>query len=70
MFSPSIHYTEYLVGLINQNLIDPAETFDCNELTIALKRNEVPVPARLPSEAEQVYQKRLLKVSLIMWRYE
>ncbi|XP_072022934.1 LOW QUALITY PROTEIN: uncharacterized protein [Amphiura filiformis] len=55
-----IHYTEYLVGLINQNLIDPGETYDCNELTIVLKRNEIAVPARVGGEPEQLYKKRLL----------
>ena len=61
-FFSRLHYVEYLVGLINQNMIDPAETFDLNDLKIVLTRNEMPVPARINGEPEQTYQKRLLKV--------
>ena len=63
LFLCRIHYVEYLVGLINQNMIDPAETFTPGELTIVLQRNDIAVPQRPQGQPEELYRQKLLAVS-------
>ncbi|XP_038067939.1 uncharacterized protein LOC119737561 [Patiria miniata] len=57
----SVHYKEYLVSMINQSHIDPADEYNIADLTIILKRNEIAVPARANKESEGAYRTRILK---------
>ncbi|KAG9332099.1 hypothetical protein JZ751_015875 [Albula glossodonta] len=54
------HYKEYLVGLINDNSIDPAPLFDDQELDVTCRRYKV-VVNRLEAEEDRAYHARLLK---------
>ncbi len=58
----SLHYKEYLVGLINRNNIDPVVIMDEQQLKIQLNRLNKNVPKRKQNEAEKEYKKRLLQV--------
>jgi hypothetical protein len=58
-----LHYTEYLVDLINKNGIDPADKMSIDEMNIVFQRSEVECPARLPAEGDDDYRQRIFEVS-------
>jgi len=58
-----IHYKEYLVGLVNQHGIDPAEVMTTEELTVLIERAEKKVPQRRRDDSSTQYTRRLLDVS-------
>ncbi|XP_071824452.1 E3 ubiquitin-protein ligase RNF31-like isoform X2 [Apostichopus japonicus] len=53
------HYKEYLVSLINQNVIDPADILTVDELLAALRRDGVEVSGKRLDETDYEYQTRL-----------
>ncbi|XP_069490100.1 E3 ubiquitin-protein ligase RNF31 isoform X2 [Ambystoma mexicanum] len=57
------HYKEYLVRLINNHTLDPANLYDINELNITCNRY-LPqgTTQRIPAEDDQVYCTRILKL--------
>lgn len=59
------HYKEYLVSLINQNVIDPADILTVDELLAALRRDGVEVSGKRLDETDYEYQTRLRQVSSV-----
>ena len=57
-----LHYTEYLVDLINKNGLDPADKMTIDEMHIVFRRSEIEYPAKLASEGNDDYRERLLEV--------
>ena len=64
LFLCRLHYTEYLVELINDSLIDPAELMTSDELRIVLNREYIGVPEQNERQTADEYQLMLLRVSL------
>ena len=62
MFALSVHYCEYLVGLINRNGIDPAEVMVERELILLLEKEEKEIPRKKNQETSNDYRHRLLQV--------
>ncbi|KAJ3611852.1 hypothetical protein NHX12_021865 [Muraenolepis orangiensis] len=54
------HYTEYLVSLINNSSLDPAQLYEGNELDVACGRYHVVVP-REENEEDAAYSARQLE---------
>lgn len=57
------HYKEYLVVLVNDNLLDPADIMSCDDLKCVLRRGFVPTPAQRNRMTEEQYRQLLLQVS-------
>lgn len=64
----SVHYQEYLVGLINRHGIDPAEVMTEQELILLLQKNEKDVPHQQRGENPEKYRQQLLQVYLITFQ--
>lgn len=55
------HYKEYLVVLVNDNLLDPADIMSCDDLKCVLRRGFVPTPAQRNRMTEEQYRQLLLQ---------
>ncbi|XP_071824450.1 E3 ubiquitin-protein ligase RNF31-like [Apostichopus japonicus] len=53
------HYKEYLVSLINQSKIDPADILTADELGAALMRDGQNIPGKQVGEPDKAYRERL-----------
>ncbi|CAL4080065.1 unnamed protein product, partial [Meganyctiphanes norvegica] len=56
-----LHYTEYLVDIINEHKLDPVNIFDEADLRVCLRRNGKTVPIRR-WESEKLYRDKLIKL--------
>ena len=63
-FSSRIHYVEYLVVLVNDNLIDPADIMSSEDLKIVLRREELEPPEEEIGMTNDQYHMLLLNVSV------
>ena len=52
--------------LINDNLIDPANVMDVDELKAVLQREYIAVPQQERGETDDNYKQKLLRVSFIV----
>jgi hypothetical protein len=59
----SVHYQEYLVGLINRYGIDPVEAMSEQELVLLLQKNEKNVPRQQRGVNAAKYRLQLQQVS-------
>ncbi|XP_074616900.1 E3 ubiquitin-protein ligase RNF31-like isoform X2 [Acropora palmata] len=55
------HYKEYLVVLVNDNLLDPADIMSCDDLKCVLRRGFVPTQAQRNRMTEEQYRQLLLQ---------
>ena len=64
------HYTEYLVNLVNDNLLDPADIMSGDDLKLVLQRGFVNPPEKPNRMNDQQYRQLLLQVSknFIFWK--
>lgn len=60
------HYTEYLVNLVNDNLLDPADVMPGNDLKLVLQRGFVNPPEKPYRLNDEQYRQLLLQVSRIV----
>ena len=56
------HYLEYLVGLVNDNWIDPADIMSTDDLNTILGRENLAPMDRREEESDQDYKERVLQV--------
>ena len=66
----SKHYIEYLVNLVNDNLLDPADIMTGDDLKRVLQRGFVNLPEKPNRMNDQQYRQLLLQVSknFTLWK--
>ena len=55
---------EYLIVLVNDNLMDPADIMSSNDLIRVLERGFVPPPVKTNRMTDEQYRQLLLQVSV------
>ena len=56
----SKHYTEYLVGVINENKLDPADLMSIQEIGVVFMRKGKEMPRKPPGESDQEFLEKLV----------
>ena len=64
ILSNSVHYIEYLVTKINKAHLDPISLYDVHGLQAMLARWELPALEIRKDDSEDVYKKKLIKVTI------
>ena len=56
----SKHYTEYLVGIINENKLDPADMMNKHEIGVVFMRKGKEMPRKPVGESEEEFLEKLV----------